>query len=131
MLLSKRPEMFLPEGWPTYFEKSEGCLVWDLEGNQYVDMSIMGVGTNILGYSHPKIDEAVRETISKGNMSTLNCARGGVIGRAPGRDAPWADMVKFARSGGEANAIAVESLVLPPGKIMSPYVVTMAGMTGI
>ena len=73
MLLSKRPELFLPEKWPTYFSKSKGCKIWDLNGNQYIDLSVMGVGTNILGYNHPEVDEAVKKTIRKGNMSTFNC----------------------------------------------------------
>ena len=49
MLLSKRPEQFLPDLWPTYFSKAEGCKVWDLDKNLYYDLSLMGVGTNILG----------------------------------------------------------------------------------
>ena len=73
MLLSKRPEMFLPELWPSYFSKAKGCSVWDLEGNELIDMSIMGIGTNTLGYGNDKVDAAVMETIKKGNMSTLNC----------------------------------------------------------
>ena len=73
MLLSKRPDMFLPEQWPTYFSRARGCKVWDLDGNAYIDMSIMGIGTNILGYGHPEVDEAVQKTITCGNMSTLNC----------------------------------------------------------
>ena len=73
MLLSKRPEMFLPEQWPSYFSKAKGCKVWDLDGKEFVDMSIMGIGTNILGYGQPEIDEAVQKTVIDGNMSTLNC----------------------------------------------------------
>ena len=73
MLFSKRPEFFLPEKWPTYFSKSKGSKVWDLEGKKYLDMSIMGIGTNTLGYNHPDVDEVVKKTIEKGNMSTLNC----------------------------------------------------------
>ena len=41
MLLSKRPEMYLPDQWPSYFSKSKGCKVWDLDGNEYIDMSVM------------------------------------------------------------------------------------------
>ena len=50
MLLSKRPEMHLPQRWPSYFSKSKGCHVWDLNNKKYTDMSIMGIGTNTLGY---------------------------------------------------------------------------------
>ena len=61
MLLSKRPEMFLPEKWPSYFSKAKGCKVWDLDNNEYIDMSIMGIGTNILGYANPHVDKAVNK----------------------------------------------------------------------
>ena len=73
MLLSKRPEMFLPDFWPSYFSKTKGCNVWDLDDNKYVDLSIMGIGTNILGYSHDEVDSAVLKTVRNGNMSTFNC----------------------------------------------------------
>ena len=65
MLLSKRPEMFLPNYWPTYFSKSKGCNVWDLDGKKYTDLASMSVGTNILGYANPKIDKAVKNSIPK------------------------------------------------------------------
>lgn len=107
MLLSKRPEMFLPNQWPTYFSRAKGCQVWDLDGKQYTDMSIMGIGTNILGYGHPEVDDAVVRTIQSGNMSTLNCPEEVYLAERLVEMHPWADMVRFARSGGEANAIAI------------------------
>jgi glutamate-1-semialdehyde 2,1-aminomutase len=107
MLLSKRAEMFLPEQWPAYFSRAKGCRVWDLDGREYIDMSIMSIGTNILGYSHPEVDEAVRKTIDAGNMSTLNCPEEVYLAERLVEIHPWADMVRFARSGGEANAIAI------------------------
>lgn len=106
MLLSKRPEMFLPEKWPSYFSKSSGVKVWDLEGNEYIDM-IMGIGPSILGYSHPEVDQSVIETVANGNMSTLNCPEEVKLAEKLIEINPWADMVRFARSGGEANAIAI------------------------
>lgn len=107
MLLSKRAEMFLPEQWPAYYSKSKGCKVWDLDGNEFIDMSIMGIGTNILGYGHPEVDDAVRKTIDTGNMSTLNCPEEVYLAEKLIELHPWADMARFARSGGEANAIAI------------------------
>jgi glutamate-1-semialdehyde 2,1-aminomutase len=107
MLLSKRPEMFLPEAWPAYFSTSSGCTVTDLDGTTYVDMSLMGIGTNTLGYGHPDVDEAVRKTIAAGNMSTLNCPEEVYLAERLVAMHPWADMARLARSGGEANAIAI------------------------
>jgi len=116
MLLSKRAEMFLPDQWPAYFSKAIGCRLWDLDGKEYCDMSIMGIGTNILGYGHPEIDEAVRKTIDVGNMSTFNCPEEVYLAEKLVELHPWADMVRFARSGGEANAIAIRIARAAAGK---------------
>lgn len=107
MLLSKRPEMFLPDHWPAYFSQAKGCKVWDLDGNKYIDMSIMGIGTNILGYGHSEVDAAVHKIVSAGNMSTFNCPEEVYLAEKLVELHPWADMVRLARSGGEANAIAI------------------------
>ncbi len=107
MLLSKRAEMFLPEQWPAYFSKAKGCQVWDMDGKQYTDMSIMGIGTNILGYGHEEVDAAVRQTVDAGNMSTFNCPEEVYLAEKLVELHPWADMVRLARSGGEANALAI------------------------
>jgi len=116
MLLSKRPEMFLPEHWPSYFSKAKGCSVWDLDGKELLDMSIMGIGTNTLGYGNDEVDAAVMETVKKGNMSTLNCPEEVYLAEKLIEINPWADMVRFARSGGEANAIAIRIARAASGK---------------
>ena len=116
MLLSKRSEQFLPNIWPSYFSKAKGCDVWDLDGNRFVDFSIMGIGTNILGYGNQKVDEAVRNTIDSGNMSSLNCPEEVWLAEKLVSMHPWADMVKYARSGGEANAIAIRIARAASGK---------------
>ena len=107
MLLSKRSEMFLPELWPSYFSKAKGCKVWDLDGNEYTDMSIMGVGTNTLGYGNHEVDSAVYEAVKNGNMSTFNCPEEVYLAERLIDMHPWADMVRLARTGGEANALAI------------------------
>ena len=116
MLLSKRPEMFLPDLWPSYFSKAKGCKVWDLDGNELTDMSIMGIGTNSLGYGNDEVDAAVIETVKKGNMSTLNCPEEVYLAEKLMEMNPWADMVRFARSGGEANSIAIRIARAAAGK---------------
>jgi glutamate-1-semialdehyde 2,1-aminomutase len=116
MLLSKRAEMFLPDQWPAYFSKTKGCKVWDLDGNEYIDMSIMGIGTNILGYSNQEVDDAVRKTIDAGNMSTFNCPEEVYLAEKLIEIHPWAQMARLARSGGEANAIAIRIARAASGK---------------
>ncbi len=99
--------MFLPENWPSYYSKTKGCKIWDLDDKEYLDMCIMGIGTNILGYGNERVDEAVKEVVMKGNMSTLNCPEEVALAERLVQMHPWADMVRFARTGGEANAVAI------------------------
>lgn len=116
MLLSKRSEMFLPDHWPSYYSKASGCKVWDLDGKSYIDMSIMGIGTNTLGYGNRDVDEAVNAVIDKSNMSTFNCPEEVYLAEKLVELHPWSDMVKLARSGGEANAIAIRIARAATGK---------------
>ena len=106
-LLSKRPEMFLPEQWPSYYSKAKGVEVWDLDGNRFVDMSYNGIGACILGAADPDVDAAVMAAIEAGSMSTLNCSEELDLADLLCELHPWADMVRYARGGGEAMAIAV------------------------
>ena len=106
-LLSKRPEMYLPHYWPSYYEKAKGCEVWDLDGNKYVDMSYMGIGSCILGYADEDINEAVKNAIDKGSMSTLNSPEEVELAEILCDLHPWADMVRYTRTGGEAMSVAV------------------------
>ena len=106
-LLSKRPEMFAPDIWPAYYSKAKGCRVWDLDGREYIDMSIMAVGAAILGYADDDVDGAVIEAIRKGVNTTLNCPEEVELADALIDLHPWFDMVRYARGGGEALSIAV------------------------
>ena len=107
MLFSKRPDAFLPHKWPSYFKKTKGCQIEGVDGKKYIDLSIMGIGTNILGYSNNIVDKAVSKVVKLGNMSTLNCTEEVDLAKKLIQLHPWAGKVRFARSGGEANAISI------------------------
>jgi glutamate-1-semialdehyde 2,1-aminomutase len=106
-LLSKRPEMFAPEVWPSYYSKAKGSRVWDLDGREFIDMSIMGVGACILGYADEDVDNQVINAIKKGVSSSLNSPEEVRLAEQLVNMHPWFDMVRFAKSGGEAMSIAI------------------------
>jgi glutamate-1-semialdehyde 2,1-aminomutase len=106
-LLSKRPEMFLPEQWPSYYSKARGVEVTDVDGNTYVDMSMMAIGACVLGYADPDVDAAVKAAIDAGSASTLNAPEEVELAELLCELHPWAQMVRYARSGGEAMMMAV------------------------
>ena len=115
-LLSKRPEMFLPDFWPAYYEKAKGCQVWDLDENEYIDASYMGIGSCILGYADDDVNAAVNEVIANGNMTTLNPKEEVELAELLTTIHPWADMARFTRSGGEAMTVAVRIARAKSGK---------------
>lgn len=106
-LLSKRPEIFLPDLWPAYYQKAKGCRVWDLDGKEYIDASTMGVGSCILGYADDEVNGKVISAVKKANMTTLNAPEEVELAELLVKVHPWAQMARFTRSGGEAMAVAV------------------------
>ena len=107
MLLSKNPDRHLKSFWPVYYKSAKGCMIKDYDNNTYTDLYLMGVGTNILGYSNREIDNAVKKSISSGNMSSLNCLEEVQLAETLIKIHPQFDMAKFAKTGGEANAVAI------------------------
>lgn len=116
MLFSKKAELFSNKKWPTYFSRAQGCKVWDLDNNSFLDVGYMGIGTNILGYGHPAVDEAVMGVIGSGNMTTLNAPEEVELAESLCGIHAWANMAKFTRSGGEACAVAIRIARAHSGK---------------
>ena len=86
----------------------------DLENKKYLDMSLMSVGTNILGYSNNQVDNAVVKAIRNSNMSSLNCAEEIHLSEKlidMHKHLKWQDMLES-----EANAIAIRLARAAAGK---------------
>lgn len=105
-LLSKRAEMFLPEHWPAYYSKAKGVYIWDLDGRKYIDFSIMAVGACALGYADRDVNRAVTAAVKRGSIATLNVPEEVELAELLLKLHPWAEMVRYARTGGESMAIA-------------------------
>lgn len=106
-LLSKRPEMFAPGRWPAYFGEARGCEVVDLDGRRYYDMTLSGIGACLLGYADPDVTDAVVRRVQLGSMATLNCVEEPQLAELLISLHPWAQQVRFCRTGGESMAVAV------------------------
>ena len=115
-LLSKRPDRYAPDIWPSYFSSCSGVNVVDLDGNNYTDMAQMGIGSAILGYAHPELTNAVSEVIKEGVNCTLNAPEEVFLAEKLLELNPFAGGVRFARSGGEAMAMAVRIARAKTGK---------------
>ena len=106
-LLSKRPEMFAPGLWPAYAREARGCEVIDLDGRRFIDMTTSGIGSCLLGYADPDVTEAVQRRIALGSMSSLNAVEDVELAELLIELHPWAEQVRYARSGGESMSVAV------------------------
>ena len=105
-LFSRRPELGAFGQAPIYFEKMKNAHFRDVDGNEFIDTA-MGVGSVILGYRDNKVDDAVKEQIDKGVLGSINNTLEIKVAQTIIDMVPCAEMVKFCKSGGEADAIAV------------------------
>lgn len=106
-LLSKRPEMYAPGQWPAYFAQARGCEVVDWDGRRFCDMTTSGIGSCLLGYADPDVRAAVQRRVELGSMSTLNCVEEVDLAELLLALHPWAEQVRYCRTGGESMAVAV------------------------
>lgn len=115
-LLSKRPELFLPDNWPAYYSHAQGCTVRDLDQHDYIDFTSCGVGSCLLGYADPTVNAAVIDRVTRGSMCTLNTPDEVTLAETLCSIHPWAQQVRYARTGGEAMSIAVRLARATTGK---------------
>ena len=106
MLLSKNPDTILQKSWPSYYEVAKDTYVTSVDGKKYLDMTCL-VGQNTLGYRNQELNRHLKKVIDKGNMTSLNCPEEVELTKVLLKLHRWADMAKYTRSGGEANALAI------------------------
>ena len=105
-LFSRRADRFIPGLTPMYLTQAEGVKVWDVDGNEYIDFG-MGCGPVILGHAYPAVNDAVIEQINRGNCYTVNHPLEIELAELLIDLVPCAEMVRYAKTGGETNAVAV------------------------
>jgi glutamate-1-semialdehyde 2,1-aminomutase len=96
----------LPPGYPQYFSRAEGCSLWDVDGNRYVDL-MCSWGPIILGHRHPAVEEAARAQAERGDC--LNGPGEVMVELAElfVETIPHADWVQFKKNGNDATTSAV------------------------
>ena len=103
--MSKRATAFALGAMPIYIDRAEGCRVWDVDGNEYVDF-IGALGPITLGYCYPAVDEAVREQLLRGSIFPMLSPLEVEAARAVIECVPCAEMVRFLKTGAEGTAAA-------------------------
>ncbi len=104
--LSKGPGMFVEGAYPVFLERGQGCRVWDVDGNEYVDY-ILGLASITLGYAYPAVTEAVARQLGRGSIFSLPHPLEVEVSERLKEVIPCAEMVRFLKTGSEADAAAV------------------------
>ena len=102
---SKAPREALRGVEPCYLVRGDGCRVWDVDGNEYIDFR-NGLGPITLGYRFPAVDCAVREQLESGIVFSYPHPLEVEVAQRLVEVLPCAERVRFLKTGGEAMAAA-------------------------
>lgn len=104
--LAKGPTQYVQGVAPVYLDRGKGCRVWDVDGNEYIDMT-MAVGPLSLGYAHPEVDAAIRQQLEKGITFSLMHPLEVFVSEQLARIVPGAERVRFSKTGADVTSAAV------------------------
>ena len=104
-LISRRSSQFAHGNSPIYAQSAKGSRFIDIDENEYLDW-VNAVGAIILGHSDDAVNEAVKAQIDRGSLYTLNSPLEIELAELLNEVIPSSEMVRYTKSGGEANALA-------------------------
>jgi glutamate-1-semialdehyde 2,1-aminomutase/spore coat polysaccharide biosynthesis protein SpsF len=105
---SKSTSQYVQGVSPIFLQRGEGCRVWDVDGNEYVDY-VQGLLPNILGYAHPDVNAAAAAQYAQGHSFSLPHPIEVELAERLTRLIPCAEMVRFGKNGSDAMAGAVRA----------------------
>ena len=104
-LISRRSSQFAHGASPIYAGRAKGARFIDVDENEYIDW-VNAVGAVILGHADPAVDSAVKAQIDRGSIYTLNSSLEIELAELLNEVIPSAEMARYTKGGGEANAVA-------------------------
>lgn len=95
-----------PQPSPLFLSHGDGCLAWDVDGNEYVDL-VSALLPNVLGYRDPDVDGAVRRQLSAGTSFSLATELEAELAETLCRLIPCAEAVRFGKTGTDVTSAAI------------------------
>ncbi len=92
----------MPEGYPQFFARGEGCRIYDADDNEYIDF-MCGYGPNLLGMGHPKVEEAAARQRALGDAFNGPTARMVELAELMVDRVTGADWALFGKNGTDAT----------------------------
>ena len=105
-LFGRRAELHAEGISPVYSDRQQGCRLWDVDGNEYLDFNL-GAGAVLLGHAFPSVVKAVQEQAAKGTGLTINHPLEIEAAEQLAEIIPCAEMVRFCKGGGESDMVAI------------------------
>lgn len=105
---SKSPTSFVEGVYPVYAERAEGCYMYDVDENKYIDY-LMALGPVVLGYNYKPVNDAIREQLNKGIIFSLPHPNEVIAAESMKRVVPCAEMTRFTKTGSDAVTGAVRA----------------------
>jgi glutamate-1-semialdehyde 2,1-aminomutase len=96
----------LPQGYPQFFERGQGCRVWDVDGNAFIDF-MCSWGPNLLGHHHPEVDAAARKQQDLGDCLNGPTSRFVELAERFVARSAHADWVLFQKNGTDATTVCL------------------------
>lgn len=114
---AKRPVLEYAGAMPFYIERGKGCRLWDVDGKEFIDYR-SSLGPTILGYCYDEVDEAVKKQMEKGVLFSMASPIEIELAELMREMVPGAEMVKFMKTGEDANSSCVRLARAYTGKDM-------------
>jgi glutamate-1-semialdehyde 2,1-aminomutase len=97
---------YLGDAYPQFFARAEGCRLWDVDGNEYVDL-MCSWGPIVLGHHHPVVEEAARRQHERGDAMNGPAEVLVELAELVVKTVPHADWVLFQKNGTDATTACV------------------------
>ena len=94
--------------YPTYLEKGHGCYVYDVDGNEYIDL-LSNYTSLIHGHAHPAIVKAIKDQAEKGTILSSPGEIQYLLSEEICERIKAMDSVRFCNSGTEASLFAIRA----------------------
>ena len=91
---------------PLYIGKAKGCKVWDIDGNEYVDL-VNSLASITLGYGDKGVERVVKKQLRKGVSFSLPGTLEAEVAELIVSMVPSAEMVRFSKNGTDATSAAI------------------------
>jgi len=100
------PQLLSPGSYPNFFAKGEGCRIWDVDGNEYIDF-MCSYGPIVLGHRHPKVERAARAQLEQLDCPNMPSERWVDLAELLVSITPWASWAVFGKNGSDATSWSV------------------------